>query len=51
LLEKGVRDLMKKLGVNLANDDISLEDDNMNVYTTVDASKMKSLKKLGFKEE
>jgi ribosome assembly protein YihI (activator of Der GTPase) len=51
LLEKGVRDLMKKLGVTLQKDDINLEDDNMTVYTTIDASKMKPLKKLGFEED
>ena len=51
LLEKGVRDLMKKLGVTLQNDDISFEDDNMTVYTTIDASKMKPLEKIGFEEE
>ena len=49
LLEKGVRDMMKKLGVNLANDDISLEDDFMTVYAEVDASKVQPLKKVGFK--
>jgi hypothetical protein len=48
LLEKGVRDLMKKLGVTLQNDDISFEDDNMTVYTTIDASKFKPLETLGF---
>lgn len=42
---------MKKLGVTLQKDDINLEDDNMTVYTTIDASKMKPLKKLGFEED
>lgn len=51
LLEKGVRDLMKKLGVTLQKDNINFEDDNMTVYTTIDASKMKPLKKLGFEED
>ena len=51
LLEKGMKELMKKLKVTLQDDDINLEDDNMTVYTTIDASKMKPLKKLGFEEE